>query len=152
MLLAFRDFIPPFLMRWVQKVKAGFQPQPWTWILPIKGSFYYDADWVEASGWLIAGRPLHLKSEPKNPHDAQAVQIILPMADPDKTALLGYIPYTHSRAVSWLLQHPVIAPTLTADLFNGYRQYQRLHLFIIIQTRLTLWQRLCLTRFKRPAP
>lgn len=144
--------MPQFLTNWIQKVKSRFQPQPWVWILPVKGSFYYDADLVEASGWLIAGRQLHLNREPENPHDAEAVQIILPMADPAKTALLGYVPFTHSRAINWLLQHPVIAPTLTVELLNGYRQYQRLHLFIIIQARLTLWQRLRLTRFKRPVP
>lgn len=127
-----------------------FRRQPWHWILPIKGSFYYDADLAEASGWLIAGCALQLKCEPDNIHDQNAVQIFVPLLHRDQAALVGYIPYRHSLAVSKLLKHPEIAPNLKTTLFNGYRQYQRLHLFVEIQASLTLWQRLRLNLSIRP--
>lgn len=132
------------------KLKSCLQPKPWQWVLPIKGSFYYDAELAEAAGWLMIGRELQLRCEPDNPYDSQAVQIFLPLVHRRQPALIGYIPYSHSRALTWLLNDSHRSASFDVKLFNGYRQYQRLHLFICIQARLTLWQRLRLSMLKRP--
>ena len=138
--------------RWFQWLTAPFRPQPWRWVLPLKGSFYYDAELAEASGWLMVGRKLQLSCEPENRYDRQAVQISLPFAHSNQTALLGYIPYSHSPALTWLLKNAQLSAPLEAKLFSGYRQYQRLHLFMIIQARLSIWQRVRLSQLKRSAP
>lgn len=128
-----------------------FRPQPWRWVLPVKGSFYYDAELADAAGWLIIGRSLTLRCEPDNPYDTEAVQIFLPLTLSQKPALIGYIPYSHSRALRWLMQQQKTPFQFEATLFNGYRQYQRLHLFIAIRSSLTLWQRIRLSMLKRPS-
>ncbi|PLA75113.1 hypothetical protein CYQ88_02490 [Hydrogenovibrio sp. SC-1] len=133
-----------------QRFTSLFQPKPWHWILPIKGHFYYDAELAEAAGWLVIGQELRLSPESDNPYDSQAIQIYLPLAQGNPPALIGYIPYTHSRALTWLLNETHLTAPMTIKLFNGYRQYQRLHLFILIQTHLNLWQRLRLSLLKRP--
>lgn len=132
------------------RLKSCLQPKPWHWVLPIKGSFYYDAELAEAAGWLMIGSELQLRCEPDNPYDSQAIQIYLPLAHRSQPALIGYIPYSHSRALTWLLKNSLRSACLEVKLFNGYRQYQRLHLYICIQARLTLWQRLRLSMLKRP--
>ncbi|MGC9387198.1 MAG: HIRAN domain-containing protein [Hydrogenovibrio sp.] len=107
-----------------------------TWVLPVKGVYFYDTEAVENHGLLFSGAELTLRHEPDNEYDANAVQIWLNSQPP---CLLGYIPRTHSRRIARYLSQ---ADHCHAHIETAYREYHRLHLDAHIQLRLHWWARL----------
>ncbi|HIE40144.1 MAG TPA: hypothetical protein EYP76_01785 [Thiomicrorhabdus sp.] len=64
---------------------------------PIKGTFYYAAEFAIETECLTRNSPLILKPEPDNPYDPHAIQIYSPIFGPPETPskaklLLGYVP------------------------------------------------------------
>ncbi|MDG4812279.1 HIRAN domain-containing protein [Hydrogenovibrio sp. 3SP14C1] len=124
------------------KIKAFFsfftQPRQQDQVLLIKGSYYYDADRIDATGQLSINMPLQLCPEPDNEYDANAIQVWVTVPI-DQTHLLGYLPRSEAKRINQLLKHQYIT---ACQLETCYRQYQRLYLYVRITTRLTFWQRL----------
>jgi len=129
------------------KIKALFaffsQPRQQDQILLIKGSYYYDADHIDASGQLSVKMPLQLCPEPDNEYDVNAIQIWVTIPT-NRTYLLGYIPKSEAKRISGLLNHQYLT---TCRLETCYRQYQRLYLYVRITSRLTFWQRFQISWF-----
>ncbi|QBZ83744.1 hypothetical protein GHNINEIG_01805 [Hydrogenovibrio crunogenus] len=131
----------------MHKINAFFswfnQPRQQNQVLLIKGSYYYDADRIDAAGQFTLNMPLQLHLEPDNEYDANAVQIWV--ADNLlQSHLLGYIPRSDAKRVNWLITHHCLSD---CRLETCYRQYQRLYLYINITTHLTFWQRIQISWF-----
>lgn len=113
-----------------------------TFVLPVKGSYYYSAQQAYDIGLLQPETPVKLISEPDNPQDKHAVQIWLTHFP---CWLLGYIPRRKARFIAYLLEHGLMQnPTL-----HNIR-YRNQHLKLQLQVdyalpwklRLDYWLRL----------
>lgn len=111
------------------------QPRRTTHLYPIKGTFYYEADQVEASGRLRIGTALVLQAEPDNAYDPFALQVFYPL--PNRLALLGYMPRQDTARIHFWLAHQRIH---RITLETAYREYQRLYLYLAIEADTYWWE------------
>ncbi|MGE4501206.1 MAG: HIRAN domain-containing protein [Hydrogenovibrio sp.] len=134
------------LSTWFRKITQRILHPSLSWVLPVKGVYFYETDAVENHGLLAPGAVVTLKPEPDNEFDRHAVQIWLsgspnspPFSpfSPYSSCLLGYIPRTHSRRIAWLLQH---AQLKTAEIESVYRQYHRLYIYVRLGFNVRWWQ------------
>ncbi len=134
------------LSSWFRKLTQKILHPSLSWVLPIKGVYFYETDAVENHGLLTPGAAVTLKPEPDNEFDRHAVQIWLSSSptpppfspfSPYSSCLLGYIPRTHSRRIAWLLQH---AQLKTAEIESAYRQYHRLYIYVRLGFNVRWWQ------------
>lgn len=130
---------------------------------PIKGSYYYDAADAFQQGMLPVKTELTLKLEADNPHDANAIQIWLPVhtdsgaenhsdnSDNPSELLIGYVP--RQLAKRW---HPKLRtlskPTVRLVTSKAKGKLLRLecemalplgwtdHLCSLLWSLLTLWK------------
>ncbi len=121
------------LSTWFQKLTQRILHPSLSWVLPVKGVYFYETDAVENHGLLTPGAIVTLKPEPENKFDGHAVQIWLN----GSSCLLGYIPRSHSRRIAWLLQH---AQLNTAEIESAYRQYHRLYIYVRLRFDVRWWQ------------
>ncbi len=121
------------LSTWFQKLTQRILHPSLSWVLPVKGVYFYETDAVENHGLLTTGAAVTLKPDPDNEFDRHAVQIWLN----GSPCLLGYIPRSHSRRIAWLLQH---AQLNTAEIESAYRQYHRLYIYVRLRFDVRWWQ------------
>ena len=121
------------LSTWFQKLTQRILLPSLSWVLPVKGVYFYETDAVENHGLLTPGAIVTLKPEPENEFDRHAVQIWLNSSP----CLLGYIPRSHSRRIAWLLQH---AQLKSAEIESAYRQYHRLYIYVRLRFDVRWWQ------------
>jgi hypothetical protein len=132
------------LSTWFRKLTQRILHPSLSWVLPVKGVYFYETNAVENHGLLTPGAAVTLKPEPDNEFDRHAVQIWLndspnspPHTFPSSPCLLGYIPRSHSRRIAWLLQH---AQLNTAEIESAYRQYHRLYIYVRLRFDVRWWQ------------
>lgn len=121
------------LSTWFQKLTQRILQPSLSWVLPVKGVYFYETDAVENHGLLAPGAAVTLKPEPDNEFDRHAVQIWLNGSH----CLLGYIPRPHSRRITWLLQY---AQVKSAEIESAYRQYHRLYIYVRLRFDVRWWQ------------
>uniref|UniRef100_Q31EW9 HIRAN domain-containing protein n=1 Tax=Hydrogenovibrio crunogenus (strain DSM 25203 / XCL-2) TaxID=317025 RepID=Q31EW9_HYDCU len=131
----------------MHKINAFFswfsRPRQQNQVLLIKGSYYYDADRIDATGQFSLNMPLQLRPEPDNEYDANAIQVWV-SDNLSQAHLLGYIPRADAKRMNWLIDHQSLSD---CRLETCYRQYQRLYLYMNVSSHLTLWQRIQINWF-----
>lgn len=81
----------------------------------IAGGFYHGLRRVR--GLLTPGMQLELRAEPSNPHDANAVAVLMPAAGSHAGLKLGYLPRRGNReAALWLARGAVLRAEVIGTL------------------------------------
>lgn len=96
---------------------ARHLPPPRLALFPfaVAGGFYHGLRRVR--GLLTPGLLLDLRAEPSNPHDANAVQVLMPGHGPHAGLKLGYLPRCGNRAAAlWLARSAVLRAEVVGTL------------------------------------
>jgi hypothetical protein len=81
----------------------------------VAGGFYHGLRRVR--GLLTPGMLLDLRAEPSNPHDANAVEVLMPADGPHAGMKLGYLPRCGNRATAlWLARGAVLRAEVVGTL------------------------------------
>lgn len=81
----------------------------------VAGGFYHGLRRVR--GLLTPGMQLDLRGEPSNPHDANAVAVLMPAAGPHAGLKLGYLPRCGNRAAAlWLTRGAMLRVEVVGTL------------------------------------
>jgi len=119
-------------------------------LLPVRGSYYYATDTLDALGRIQPHNTLSLIPEPTNEFDINAIQIWT--TEPDEKQLLGYISRVKAPFINQLIANQRIQKV---EVATCYRQYERLYLYIHIhyQPRWSdILQRIWLRLRAKPQP
>lgn len=81
----------------------------------VAGGFFHGLPRVR--GFLTPGMQLDLRAERSNPHDANAVAVLMPAAGPHAGLKLGYLPRCGNRAAAlWLTRGAILRVEVVGTL------------------------------------